>query len=162
MIKKAFYPCCAGDIKEPLELLSGIVDEVYFCDIKDCTQGRFLQFKNSKPKPVFLHGDMQVQVEKMDVIDVLFYRKDSMGEGGSELLVLHKKILSQILSHFRSSGGRIITDGANSDPTIFSNGGLGRWRISLADNQPFLSYRLKVYDVVKKQESSSVSNVCIL
>jgi|GEM_PF-5958059 len=29
----AFYPFCANDIKEPLEILNGRVDVVVFCDV---------------------------------------------------------------------------------------------------------------------------------
>ena len=29
----AFYPCCAIDIEEPLELLRGFAEEVVFCDV---------------------------------------------------------------------------------------------------------------------------------
>jgi hypothetical protein len=101
------------------------------------------------PATRFIHGDFREQIRHLPVIDVFFYRKDSMGEGGSELLVLHAGILTQILSHFRSSGGLIITDGSNSDPSIFLNGSLGEWRIFRADNQPFLLYELDVYSVLK-------------
>lgn len=80
-------------------------------------------------------------------IDVLFYRKDSQGEGGSGVYVLGQKVLPQILSKFPQQGGLIITDGSNSGHRIFKRmirptgyfpTGWG-WHMQPANEQPYLS-----------------------
>jgi len=118
-LKKAFYPCCALDIKEPISILSGIVDEIYFCDIRAKPSKKTKQNNKGNPKAVFLHGDAREQITHLEDIDVLFYRRDSNGEGGSSLFVLGDSFLPSILEKFKSDGGLIITDGSNSRGGIF-------------------------------------------
>lgn len=106
--KIAFYPCCASDFSAPIRLLKGIVDLVIFCDIK--FYGPLPQY----PMARYIRDDVR-NVLKGDLkFDLFFYRHDSMGEGGSEVPLLNKHYLSQIVKHFPPEGGMIITDGSNS------------------------------------------------
>ena len=52
-------------------------------------------------------------IETLERIDVLFYRRDSWGEGGSNVLVLAKPFLLTVLEKMPPEGGLIITNGSN-------------------------------------------------
>ena len=71
------------------------------------------------PRPSFKIGDAREIISNIAVIDVLFYRRDSNGEGGSGLFVLGDAFLPHILKRFPSEGGLIITDGSNSRGSNF-------------------------------------------
>jgi hypothetical protein len=58
-------------------------------------------------------------VDSLPVIHVLFYRRDSVGEGGSGLYILGKEWLPRILQHFPDEGGLIVTDGSNHGSGVF-------------------------------------------
>jgi hypothetical protein len=83
----AFYPCCGLDIQRPLELLRPYADEVIFCDINKSLRPRWQKFANTMApgglRPAFLIGDAREVISRITRIDVLFYRNDSGGEGGS-------------------------------------------------------------------------------
>jgi hypothetical protein len=119
----AFYPCCHLDIKRPLELLRRYAEEVIFCDIDPSLLPRWKRIVGTEaatePRPSFLVGDAREVMSHIAVIDVLFYRRDSAGEGGSGLFVLGDSFLPHILERFPSEGGLIITDGANSRGSNF-------------------------------------------
>lgn len=162
MLRTAFYPCCAKDILEPLQLLRGLVDEVVFCDNKPRRRQQWATIIEQEqtqlnPRPVFIEMDMREAIATLDRIDVLFYRGDSEGEGGSGVYVLGQKILPQILGKFPPQGGYIITDGSNSGhrifkrmirPTGYSPLGWG-WHMKPADEQPYLEkHRLHMISVI--------------
>lgn len=118
MIKRvAFYPCCSLDIAEPLELLRGLVDEVVFCDVNPTLRERWKNIAASlnkgTPTASFLSLDVRTAVDAVERIDVLFYRRDSGGEGGSGIFVLGDSFLPALLRRFPVHGGYIITDGSN-------------------------------------------------
>lgn len=131
----AFYPCCGGDVEEPLELLKGYVDEIIFCDILKSGKGVKRQSLKSIPKATFWHGDVIEYIDHLPLLNVLFYRCDSggacwhvikrlrdrglptdgvIGEGGSGLEIMGD-LLPLILKKFHPSGGWIFSDGSNAD-----------------------------------------------
>jgi hypothetical protein len=65
-------------------------------------------------RPSFLIGDVREAITQVGLINVLFYRRDSAGEGGSGIFVLGDSFLPYILQRFPVDGGLIITDGSNS------------------------------------------------
>lgn len=133
MLRKiGFYPCCGGDLAEPRELLKGVVDEIIFCDIRE---KRNIPFSKFLPKATFWGGDVITLIDKLPLINVLFYRGDSggiywpeikrlremslptdhvVGEGGSGIEIMGD-VLPLILKKFHPSGGWIFSDGSNSD-----------------------------------------------
>jgi hypothetical protein len=137
------------DIEEPLYFLSGYVDRVIFCDINpkliDCWKN--IQHKiigTGLPTVEFMVGGAKDAIPKLPVIDALFYRRDSTGEGGSALFVLGDMFLRPLLQHFPSHGGLIFTDGSNSRGGNFKKmvrrNGLVKhgWKFSTTPEQPYL------------------------
>lgn len=116
--KIAFYPCCGRDVQEPLSILTGMVDEVIFCDISPRHRESWKAYEQnngvSRPQATFITNDVRVEVDQLTGIDVLFYRRDTEGEGGSGIFVLGDSFLSPFLKKFNPAGGFIITDGSNS------------------------------------------------
>ena len=176
-IKKAFYPCCARDFNAPRKILASYVNEIYFCDINPKYYGihqsavraaeehsikakqnisqRPISWPISFLKTFFLHGDVREKIKDVDRIDVLFYRGDGFGEGGSNIPILDD-FLPNILERFPADGGFILTDGAygrsrrfkkivrGSDKSIT----IGKHRIDLAKDQPYIEkYELYKLDV---------------
>jgi hypothetical protein len=146
-MKKAFYPCCAYDVVEPIKLVQNYVELIVFCDINQ----RFLRQKEWRPRdasetPIseFVSGDAKTVIHHISPIDFLFYRRDSQGEGGSGLFVLGDEFLRPLMTCFSSSGGHILTDGSNSRGSNFDRmirkSGLEKFgrRFSTAANQPYL------------------------
>jgi hypothetical protein len=117
--KRAFYPCCANDIDEPRHLLAGLVEEIIYCD-RHFPRG-WTQPKSSSglPDVRFIKRDISDYIDRLPLIHVFFYRRDSTGEGGSGLYILGKQWLGRILQHFPDEGGLIITDGSNRGSSIF-------------------------------------------
>lgn len=115
--KIAFYPCCARDFLEPLEILSTYVDEVVFCDLNRSLQAELSDLMALKPGHFpsvrSISDNARRGVQTLERIDVLFYRRDSMGEGGSRVLVLAKPFILTVLEKMPPEGGLIITDGSN-------------------------------------------------
>src|ERR1700684_1662993 len=90
-MKTAFYPCCADDIEEPRTLLTAYADEIIFCDLNP----KLLRCHKSVeggpidlPIATFFVGDVRQVAPKLPPISVLFYRRDSEGEGGSGVFIL--------------------------------------------------------------------------
>src|SRR5271165_6726796 len=114
----AFYPCCGLDIKRPLELLCPYDDEVVFCDTNKSLLSRWQKSvdttETALPRPSFMRDDVREVISRVALINVLFYRRDSSGEGGSGVFVLGDSILPHVLRRFPQEGGLIITDGSNS------------------------------------------------
>jgi len=148
-MRTAFYPCCNSDIEEPLRLLSGYVDKVIFCDLNPRLSSRWERAlysiaDNKFPTAEFIVGDAKEVCLRLPVIDVLFYRRDSTGEGGSALFVLGDMFLRPLLQHFPSNGGLIFTDGSNSRGGNFKkmvrrNGLIKHgWKFSTTPEQPYL------------------------
>ena len=146
--RTAFYPCCGLDIERPLELLRPYADEVIFCDINKSLQPRWEKCVNtitpSGPRPRFLIDDAREAIARITQIGVLFYRKDSDGEGGSALFVLGDSFLPHILRRFPWEGGVIITDGSNSRGSNFKKmtrpNGMRKhgWLFRRSPEQPYL------------------------
>lgn len=146
----AFYPCCATDFQEPLELLREFADEVVFCDLNPGVSRRLNKITSSQseglPRSSFRCEDAQSAVESIKRIDVLFYRRDGVGEGGSGIFVLGDTFLPELLKRFPAQGGYIITDGSNSGGNferMTSTSGLTKygWHLKKTDSQPFLAGR---------------------
>jgi hypothetical protein len=146
--RAAFYPCCGLDIKRPLELLRPYADEVIFCDINKSLLPRWQRCVNttaaSGPRPSFLRDDVREAISRVALISVLFYRRDSSGEGGSGVFVLGDSFLPHILRRFPVEGGLIITDGSNSrgsnfDRMIRPNGMCKHgWFFRKSSDQPYI------------------------
>ena len=98
--KIGFYPCCSSDILEPLAMLEDYVDEMIFCDIRDTPTKKVNSNKHKKPIPIFLKGDVRETIGAVELIDLLFYRRDTGGEGGSGVWVLGDSFLPRILARF--------------------------------------------------------------
>ncbi|MCX8044593.1 MAG: hypothetical protein N3B18_10795 [Desulfobacterota bacterium] len=155
--KIAFYPCCGQDIKEPLALLKPFADEVIFCDINSALFPHWRKAVSSTsrtPRASFLIGDVRQVIASVEVIDVLFYRCDSSGEGGSGVFVLGDSFLPFILRRFPPQGGLIITDGSNSRGSNFERmirqNGLTKhgWSFQKSSDQPYLErYGLYIIEV---------------
>lgn len=89
----AFYPCCNRDVSEPIEILAGVVDRVVFCDIdaslhKHWNRQAATTVGHNLPAAEFVVDDALTALSGLGTIHVLFYRRDSDGEGGSGLFVL--------------------------------------------------------------------------
>ena len=110
-----FYPCCANDVREPVEILAGQVDHIIFCDrsAQDGWNGfrHSENFVHSKfPSFEFRVGPWRKVVSKIDPFDLLFYRRDSEGEGGSGDSAISTDALQLLFGHM-SDPCWIITDG---------------------------------------------------
>lgn len=165
-MRTAFYPCCNSDIEEPLRLLSGYVDKVIFCDINPRLSSRWERTPHKAadiklPSAEFVTGDAKDVCLRLPVIDVLFYRRDSTGEGGSALFVLGDMFLRPLLQHFPSNGGLIFTDGSNSRGGNFKkmvrrNGLIKHgWKFSTTPEQPYLDqhglWKISVSPIIEQQ-----------
>lgn len=126
----AIYPCCAGDIIYPSQILkeTNLADQIIFCDLNDLNRYSYHDpqddmfyhhdFQHAVRQKYdipcsFLQGDFHGIFEQLPIFDVLFYRGDSDGEGGSGIRVLGD-FLPKILSRMLVKRGYIITDGSNS------------------------------------------------
>jgi hypothetical protein len=154
----AFYPCCSLDIREPLILLRDYVDEVIFCDIDVRISARWhgiiADIKQNLPVASLRVGDVRQIVHTLPVINLLFYRRDTTGEGGSGVFVLGDSFLPHILQRFPPKGGLIVTDGSNSRGSNFEKmtraSGLVKhgWKFNKASDQPFeTQYGLYIVNV---------------
>jgi hypothetical protein len=155
-LRRAFYPCCADDVSEPRRLLTGLVDEMIYCDLRKPTSWDKEAIVDSTPAIRFVCEDATRFIPQLPVIDVFFYRRDSSGEGGSGLYLLGKRWLPQILDRFASEGGLIIADGSNSGGGMFQKmtrpGGYAKeswgWRFRPTPDQPWLeSHGLHIISV---------------
>lgn len=115
----ALYPCCGLDFEEPLQLLCDLVDEVVFCDLNPKVKQkhdelRLVLASQNLPESRVLTGDVRQMIDLVNRIDVLFYRCDSNGEGGSGVYVFGKDLFPKIIDRFPSEGALIISDGSNA------------------------------------------------
>ncbi|MGH7044903.1 MAG: hypothetical protein ACREE2_00765 [Stellaceae bacterium] len=154
----AFYPCCAHDIEEPRALLRNYVDHIIFCDINE--RHSFVRNRPAgsasarSPTAELIFGDAREVVHRLPEITVLFYRRDSTGEGGSGVFVLGDSFLPLVLQRFSTHGGLIVTDGSNSrggnfKKMIRTNGLMKHgWKFSKSSEQPFLErHQLHIIEV---------------
>jgi hypothetical protein len=154
----AFYPCCASDIAPARRLLARFADTIIFCDINPETTQLVAQVAADRGEPDLpevraMIGDAGQILEQLGTIDVLFYRRDSSGEGGSRVYVLGDVYMKRLLPHFPQDGGLIITDGSNERgnwfrkmrrKTGFSKYG---WRFAPASDQFLESEGLAIITV---------------
>lgn len=165
----AFYPCCSTDVDEPLTLLRDFADEVVFCDVNPSLPRRWREIAarvaEGLPSASFLSEDVHTAVDRVERIDVLFYRHDSGGEGGSGIFILGDSFLPRLLRRFPVEGGYLITDGSNSRGSNFKRmtrpSGLTKhgWHFNKADEQPFLAEHGLYVIAVVLQELGTVAAV---
>ena len=148
-MRTAFYPCCETDVVTPVTLMRNYADHIVFCDIRE----QLHKWKHRQPKELlegiptskFVVGDAREVILQIPVIDILFYRQDSNGEGGSGLYVLGDVFLRPLMARFSTSGGYIFTDGSNSRGGNFKRmirkSGLEKFgrRFSATTDQPYLA-----------------------
>ncbi len=154
----AFYPCCANDISEPRRLLTGLVDEIIFCDLRKPKSWDSKAKGSDAPHIRFVQQDVRLYIPQLPCIKVLFYRRDSAGEGGSGIYLLGKRWLEQIVNHFSPEGSLIVADGSNSGGGLFRKmtrpAGYAKrswgWRFGPAPEQPWLeSHGLHAIEVAR-------------
>lgn len=147
-MKTAFYPCCDRDIEESCRILAGEVQRIVFCDINPSIEQHWrriarMSLADDCPATEFMVDDAFAALSRLDVIDVLFYRRDSGGEGGSGIFVLGDAFLRPLLKQFAPKGGLIVTDGSNSRgsnfPRMVRRTGLMKhgWKFSASLDQPY-------------------------
>jgi len=146
----AFYPCCGRDIIQPLKLLRNRADVLICCDLRPIVT----DLGDKAHQLIFIRGDVRSIVDKLQRIDILFHRNDSMGEGGSGIPVLGDAFLPKIVDRMHPEQAWIVTDGSNSRGKHFERmqrtNGLkrhGKW-FQLAKEQPFEHQRLKLFSVI--------------
>lgn len=120
MERIAFYPCCAADIRHPAIALTGIVDEIIYCDINPNLRDDRSLVDSNGPKRTFWRKDIREALEQIPRIDVFFYRRDGTSEGGSGVYVLGKCIMPLILAKMIRDPSLFVTDGSNSRGGTFS------------------------------------------
>lgn len=114
MERIAFYPCWAGDIQQPAAAMTGIVDEIIYCDISRSLRDDPSLAGGNGPKRTFWQRDIREALEQIPRIDVFFYRRDGTSDGGSGIFVLGRDILPLILAKMTNHPCLFITDGSNS------------------------------------------------
>ena len=152
MRRIGFYPCCANDIREPSVALTGLVDEIIFCDKSPYLRDDPV-LGAAGPSRAFWRMDLRDALEKISHIDVLFYRRDGTSEGGSGIFVLGRDVFPMVLSKMAAEHCLIITDGSNSRGGTFRkmqrNSGLiscGK-HITKRPEQRFLAMGVLEFDV---------------
>ena len=150
--RTVFYPCCGMDINDPISLIKSEKLNFIFCDIKSYRNWRSVQTPDIQVN--FLKMDAWEAISKLPKIDILFYRRDGMSEGGSGVQVLGEQYLEKLLLKFPSTGGSIITDGSNTSQSYLnklfsSNVECMGYKLSLSTDQAFVSLGLKTLNVEK-------------
>ena len=156
MLRTAFYPCCGMDIKFPVKLLSERISDFYFCDIwldKFKKSRKFPKNLDTNIQLHFLNDNVWDAVLNLPQIDILFYRRDGMSEGGSGVEILFDEFLSLLLKKFPDQGGTIITDGSNAsrdyryDLMLEGEIKINRFHITKSKSQLFKKFNLFEFDV---------------
>ena len=156
-----FYPASARDYLEPLQMLKGWVDKMVFCDIKcsprnsrELAELRKTAMDNDLPEPSFFLGDALFAMESLRPVDLFFLRRDSDGEGGSELNLLGPDKLPMVLNLI-NLGGLLVTDAKNGRDWFadFMVGKIsclqaGSKEIRLAEVQPWREHGLQAFNVL--------------
>ena len=111
-----FYPVCAVDYLDPLRILKDHIDQLYFCDIRHVPRStsRLSEIRNivreeNLPTPSFILGDALSAIKVLRPVDVFFHRRDSTGEGGSNLFLLGPDLIHSVVESIKPNG-IIITD----------------------------------------------------
>lgn len=112
--KIAFYPCCNTDFLEPYTALENYFDTFIFCDPNKSLIKRFNEVSDRLPKACLWSMALDKAIPRLHHIDILFYRRDSVGQGGSCVFVLGDQYFRHIAPKFSSEGGIIISDGSNA------------------------------------------------
>ena len=117
--RTGFYPACARDYLEPLKLLNGLVDHLIFCDIRVVPNFRLAIeelretiLSQELPEASIFLGDALSALSCIKPVDVFFLRRDSSGEGGSGLALLHADRIRLVLNVIKP-GGLLVTDKPN-------------------------------------------------
>lgn len=114
MERIAFYPCCANDIRQPALALTGIADEIIYCDVSTHLRDDPSLVGGSGPRRTFWQKDVRDALRQIPRIDVFFYRRDGTSEGGSGIFVLGREIMPLVLEKMMAESSLFITDGSNS------------------------------------------------
>lgn len=147
-----YYPCCANDVDFPIKLMGVENTKYIFCDIR--SHRDWHKTKNSAATVKFLRMDAWVAIDKLPEIDILFYRRDGMSEGGSGVEVLGDEYLQRLLKKFPISGGKIITDGSNAFGCRLDYLKMGLvdcsgFKISFSPNQDLIKHDLMTFEIHK-------------
>lgn len=121
--KVAVYPFCGSDFRRTLFILRNYVDHIIFCDIDPKRLAAFDLFKTKKhfpqiPTCEFYLGDAIECLHSIKKLDVLYYKGDGVGEGGSGVFILGDRVLEWLVPKMANTG-LIITDGSNSRGSNF-------------------------------------------
>lgn len=159
--RTGFYPVCASDYLEPLRMLRGHLDRLLFCDKKRLPMGRtshqeIMQIveKEGLPQPFFLSGDALSAIAILKPVDLFFIRRDTRGEGGSELDLLGPERLPLVLGMIKP-GGTLVTDricGGEwfkefKTDRISQMEVRGRRLVTACENQPWTEAGLTAFEV---------------
>ena len=157
--RTAFYPICENDILEPIELLKNHIDLIYFCDLKipksniNIKTLRNKCISNKLPIPFYMIGDAIEIMKSIKPVDIFFHRRDSGGEGGSELFFLSDDNIPFVLNIVKTEG-LIVTDGLtggqwyrNLMSRSIRSFRIGDRNISINDTQPWNELSLTVFRV---------------
>lgn len=160
MKRIGFYPCCAYDIREPSIALTGLVDEIIFCDRSPSLQDDPV-LGDAGPSRAFWTMDLHDALERISHIDVFFYRRDGTSEGGSGIFMFGRDIFPIVLSKMTAEHCLIFTDGSNSRGGTFHkmqrNSGLilcGK-KITKRPEQRFQAMGILEFDVRPAAEGSA-------
>ena len=112
----AFYPMSAKDYLDPLRMLKGKVDQMYFCDVRFVPRSTSDQraiaevvSQEKLPTPSYILGDALSALKVLRPVDIFFHRRDSSGEGGSGLFLLGPALLDIVVQSIKPNG-IIVTD----------------------------------------------------
>lgn len=158
--RMGFYPVCARDYLEPLQMLKGWVDHLIFCDIKyvprsnsELVELRKTVNKEALPQASFFLGDALTAMACLRPVDLFFLRQDSDGEGGSALHLLGPDRLPSVVEMIEP-GGLLVTDRMNGRGWFddFHSGRRSPYRvrgreIHLSEEQPWTEHELLSFTV---------------
>lgn len=65
MERIAFYPCCANDIRQPALALTGVVDDIIYCDISSSLRDDPLLDKGNGPRRIFWQKEIRDALEQI-------------------------------------------------------------------------------------------------
>jgi len=148
--RTVFYPYCGIDLLPPIEILGRENLKYIFCDIRRYRNWK--EIEKSDASVTLLRMNAWDVIERLPQIDILFYRRDGMSEGGSGVEVLGDEYLTKLLSKSPPDGGIIITDGSNAFGHRLDELELGLvkcagFKITLAPNQEFENHGLMTFDI---------------
>jgi hypothetical protein len=117
--RTGFYPASARDYLEPLQFFKGWVDHLMFCDlnVSPVNRAKIEELRETiriqgLPEASFVLGDALTALACIKPVDVFLVRRDSNGEGGSGLVLLHAERIRLVLKVIKP-GGLLVTDKPN-------------------------------------------------